>query len=169
MDLHIVEPTGFDLDDNKLKRAGLDYWPYVCVKVHKSWEAFIEFFTQLEGPKRLVAFTVYGSQYYGGPSFQYLPGDWLVYGSETSGLPDEAHVDVLQSGGALVKIPITETFVRSLNVAVTVGVGVFEATRQLDESRQYVVPREDVRGEQLRVLEEGIRMRKVCSWKSTVN
>jgi tRNA (cytidine/uridine-2'-O-)-methyltransferase len=122
--------------------SGLDYWPYVCVNVHKSWEDFYQHFSSLEGPTRLVAYTVYGSSYYGGPEFTYRPGDWLVYGAETTGLPEQAHVDVLGSGGALVKIPINTTHVRSLNLAVSVGIGVFEALRQLD-SEHVVQPRDD--------------------------
>ncbi|KXZ47249.1 hypothetical protein GPECTOR_36g103 [Gonium pectorale] len=131
--LHLVGPLGFQLDDRKLKRAGLDYWDAVAVNVHSSWPAFMAFFRQLPGPKRLVAFTVYGDSYYAGPEFRYQPGDWLVFGAETSGLPPEAHADVVASGGALVKIPIRDTHVRSINLAVAAGVGLFEAIRQLDE------------------------------------
>ncbi|XP_058073535.1 uncharacterized protein LOC131222479 isoform X4 [Magnolia sinica] len=59
--LHLVEPLGFQVDDTKLKRAGLDYWPYVVVKVHGSWTEFREYFRQKEGEKRLLAFTKRGT------------------------------------------------------------------------------------------------------------
>jgi tRNA(Leu) C34 or U34 (ribose-2'-O)-methylase TrmL len=51
----------------RLKRAGLDYWPHVCVKVHDSWQAFYEYFMALPGPKRMIGYSVYGSTYYAGP------------------------------------------------------------------------------------------------------
>ncbi|GLC45414.1 hypothetical protein PLESTB_000621200 [Pleodorina starrii] len=137
--LHLVGPLGFQLEDRKLKRAGLDYWDAVTMATHSSWPAFFAFFKQLPGPKRLVAFTVYGETYYAGPEFCYQPGDWLVFGAETSGLPPEAHADVVASGGALVKIPIRDTHVRSINLSVAVGVGLFEAVRQLDEAEGHVV------------------------------
>ena len=75
--------------------------------------------------------------------FTYLPGDWLLFGAETSGLPLEAHEHINVSGGELVKIPLVQDHVRSLNLAVSVGVGVFEAIRQLDEGQHYVEPRDD--------------------------
>ncbi|XP_061370516.1 uncharacterized protein LOC133313196 [Gastrolobium bilobum] len=60
--LHLVGPLGFKVDDTKLKRAGLDYWPYVVVKVHDSWEDFRDYFRQQEGEKRLLAFTKRGTK-----------------------------------------------------------------------------------------------------------
>jgi hypothetical protein len=68
--------------------------------------------------------------------FSYQPGDWLVFGAETSGLPPEAHTDVVAAGGCLVKIAIRDTHVRSINLSVAVGVGLFEAVRQLDLNRE---------------------------------
>ncbi|KAG2446402.1 hypothetical protein HXX76_000987 [Chlamydomonas incerta] len=130
--LHLVAPLGFKLDDKKLKRAGLDYWKSVAVAVHSSWGHFFAAFSTLPGPKRLVAFTVYGDTYYAAPEFTYQSGDWLIFGAETSGLPPQAHDDVLASGGVLVKIPIRDTHVRSINLAVAAGIGLFEAIRQLD-------------------------------------
>lgn len=73
--------------------------------------------------------------------FSYQPGDWLLFGSETSGLPLQAHRDIEASGGELVKIPIVDTHVRSLNLAVSVGVAAFEALRQLDAGSHVVAPR----------------------------
>ncbi|GIL57107.1 hypothetical protein Vafri_12385 [Volvox africanus] len=130
--LHLVGPLGFELDNRKLKRAGLDYWDSVTMSTHNSWGEFFAFFCDLPQPKRLVAFTVYGKSYYAGPEFTYQPGDWLVFGAETSGLPPQAHGDVAASGGCLVKIPIRDIHVRSINLSVAVGVGLFEAIRQLD-------------------------------------
>ncbi|GIL83824.1 hypothetical protein Vretifemale_12555 [Volvox reticuliferus] len=65
--LHLVGPLGFELDDRKLKRAGLDYWDSVTMSTHSTWGDFFAFFCKLPNPKRLVAFTVYGESYYAGP------------------------------------------------------------------------------------------------------
>ncbi|KAF5842358.1 Alpha/beta knot methyltransferase [Dunaliella salina] len=135
--MHLVGPLGFSTDDSMLKRAGLDYWHAVCVQTHESWESFHNFFLSLPDPKRLVAFTVYGSTSHHGLAYQ--PGDWLVFGSEVSGLSPQAHDDIKLGGGALVKIPIRDTYVRSLNLATSVGIGTFEALRQLDADKPDIV------------------------------
>ncbi|CAA7409510.1 unnamed protein product [Spirodela intermedia] len=125
--LHLVEPLGYKVDDAKLKRAGLDYWPYVVVKIHRSWAEFREYFLKQEGEKRLLAFTKRGNHIHS--DFSYRQGDWLVFGSETSGLPAEALEDC--SGGK-VRIPMVETYVRCLNLSVSVGIALYEASRQLN-------------------------------------
>lgn len=130
--LHLVAPLGFDTSSKKLKRAGLDFWPYVIVKVHSSWEAFFSYFQSLDAPKRLVAFSKYGTVRYAEPDFEYRKGDWLLFGSETTGLPEEAHKAVRSSGGDTVKIPMEGTHVRCLNLSVSVGIGLYEAIRQLE-------------------------------------
>nr|URM60672.1 AGAMOUS-like 26 protein [Gymnema sylvestre] len=130
--LHLVEPLGFQVDDTKLKRAGLDYWPYVVVKVHGSWAEFREYFRKQAGEKRLLAFTKRGKAVHS--DFAYRRGDWLVFGSETSGLPPEALRDCETEplGGGTIKIPMVETYVRCLNLSVSVGIGLYEASRQLN-------------------------------------
>ncbi|MCO5608703.1 hypothetical protein L7F22_062917 [Adiantum nelumboides] len=134
--LHLIEPLGFQIDDSKLKRAGLDYWPYVFVKVHTSWSDFMHYFKQQEGDKRLVAFTKRGTCLY--TDKEYKAGDWLVFGSETSGLSAQALGDCADDsnyGGGKVRIPMLDTYVRSLNLSVSVGIGVYEALRQLNVLR----------------------------------
>ncbi|KAF6158624.1 hypothetical protein GIB67_040138 [Kingdonia uniflora] len=130
--LHLVEPMGFQVVDAKLKRAGLDYWPYVVVKIHSSWAEFMEYFRQQDGEKRLLAFTKRGTSTHSG--FSYRKGDWLVFGSETSGLPPEALTDCKSGafGGGALRIPMVETYVRCLNLSVSVGIALFEASRQLN-------------------------------------
>lgn len=130
--LHLVEPLGFKVDDTKLKRAGLDYWPYVVVKIHKSWSEFRDYFRQQNGQKRLLAFTKRATATHS--DFSYKPGDWLVFGSETSGLPPESLLDCNQEGcgGAALRIPMVDTYVRCLNLSVSVGIAVYEASRQLN-------------------------------------
>ncbi|XP_073157137.1 uncharacterized protein [Henckelia pumila] len=130
--LHLVEPLGFQVDDAKLKRAGLDYWPFVVVKVHSSWSEFREYFKQEDGEKRLLAFTKRGTDIHS--EFSYRKGDWLVFGSETSGLPPEALLDCKSEplGGGTIRIPMVETYVRCLNLSVSVGIALYEASRQLN-------------------------------------
>ncbi|KAL2251227.1 UNVERIFIED_CONTAM: putative tRNA (cytidine(34)-2-O)-methyltransferase [Sesamum indicum] len=130
--LHLVEPLGFQVDDAKLKRAGLDYWPYVVVKVHSSWSEFSEYFRKQDGEKRLLAFTKRGTNIHS--EFTYKKGDWLVFGSETSGLPPEALLDCKSEllGGGTIRIPMVETYVRCLNLSVSVGIALYEASRQLN-------------------------------------
>ncbi|XP_024017701.1 uncharacterized protein LOC21390699 isoform X2 [Morus notabilis] len=129
--LHLVGPLGFQVDDAKLKRAGLDYWPYVVVKVHSSWAEFKHYFNQQEGEKRLLAFTKRGTNIHS--DFSYRRGDYLIFGSETSGLPQEALEDCKSEefGGGTVRIPMVETYVRCLNLSVSVGIALYEASRQL--------------------------------------
>ncbi|XP_048442356.1 putative tRNA (cytidine(34)-2'-O)-methyltransferase [Pyrus x bretschneideri] len=130
--LHLVGPLGFKIDDAKLKRAGLDYWPYVVVKVHSSWAEFQDYFRQQEGEKRLLAFTKRGTKFHS--DFSYRRGDFLIFGSETSGLPPEALEDCKSEtiGGGTIRIPMVETYVRCLNLSVSVGIALYEAARQLN-------------------------------------
>ncbi|VVA37356.1 PREDICTED: tRNA [Prunus dulcis] len=129
--LHLVGPLGFKVDDAKLKRAGLDYWPYVVVKVHSSWAEFQDYFRQQDGEKRLLAFTKRGTSFHS--DFSYRRGDFLIFGSETSGLPPEVLQDCNSEtfGGGTIRIPMVETYVRCLNLSVSVGIALYEASRQL--------------------------------------
>lgn len=140
--LHLVGPLGFQVDDAKLKRAGLDYWPYVVVKVHDSWMEFQDYFRQQDGEKRLLAFTKRGTAIHS--DFSYRRGDYLIFGSETSGLPPEALLDCKSEtlGGGTIRIPMVETYVRCLNLSVSVGIALYEASRQLNYE-QLQIPSEN--------------------------
>lgn len=85
-----------------------------------------------EGKKRLLAFTKHGTTTHS--ELSYSQGDWLVFGSETSGLPPEALLDCNDPtlGGGTLRIPMVETYVRCLNLSVSVGVALYEASRQLN-------------------------------------
>ncbi|MER3444170.1 MAG: tRNA (cytidine(34)-2'-O)-methyltransferase [Meiothermus sp.] len=123
-ELHLVRPFGFRWSsDPRLKRAGLDYWPHVRHVLHDSWEKFVE---GLEPGARVWAFSSKAQQPY--TAVAYRPGDYLLFGPETRGLPD----DVLREFSA-VTIPMPGP-VRSLNLSVAVGIGLFEALRQLGVS-----------------------------------
>ncbi|KAF8022297.1 hypothetical protein BT93_G2446 [Corymbia citriodora subsp. variegata] len=130
--LHLVGPLGFQVDDSKLKRAGLDYWPYVVVKVHNSWAEFRDYFRKQDGETRLLAFTKRGTDIHS--EFSYRKGDWLVFGSETSGLSNEVLLDCKNEtyGGGTLRIPMVDTYVRCLNLSVSVGIALYEACRQLN-------------------------------------
>ncbi|AEB11412.1 tRNA/rRNA methyltransferase (SpoU) [Marinithermus hydrothermalis DSM 14884] len=118
-ELHLVRPFGFRWGDPRMKRAGLDYWPHVRYVLHDTWAAFLETL----GPQdRLFAFTTKGERRY--TEVAYRPGDYLLFGPETRGLPPE----ILEVWPRLV-IPMPGP-VRSLNLSVAVGVAVYEALRQ---------------------------------------
>lgn len=121
--LHLVEPLGFEMSDPLLRRAGLDYHEYAPVRRHASWEAFLA--DCRPDPQRLFAFTTRGSRPLGEVAWQ--AGDWLVFGSESAGLPP-----ALRDGFAAaqrVRLPMREGQ-RSLNLSNAVAVSVFEAWRQ---------------------------------------
>lgn len=121
--LHLVGPLGFDLSDRNLKRAGLDYWPQVDLAVHADWPEFQAQQQQRGG--RMIGFSTSGRCSY--IDLAYGPDDWLLFGSETNGLPQS----VLASCDQLVCIPMNRTAVRSLNLSVSVAIGLFEALRQI--------------------------------------
>lgn len=121
--LHLIGPLGFELSDRYLKRAGLDYWEFVKLHYHESIEAFRHQQKKIGG--RCLGFSVRGSISY--IEFEFKPTDWLLFGSETEGLP----ATVISECDATLHIPISQTGVRSLNLSVSVAVGLFEARRQL--------------------------------------
>lgn len=121
--LHLVGPLGFEISDRYLKRAGLDYWPYVDFQYHDSVDAFVSYHQKQEG--RWIGFTKRGTYNY--IKFQFQPKDWLLFGCETQGLPPH----VLDACHAKVYIPMAEPGVRSLNLSVSAALGLFEARRQL--------------------------------------
>lgn len=121
--LHLVGPLGFEISDRQLKRAGLDYWPYVDIHEYNSLEAFYQCCRPMAG--RWIAFSTRGSENYS--QFQFQADDWLIFGRETTGLPPAFMADC----DARVHIPMSQKHVRSLNLSVSAAVGLFEARRQL--------------------------------------
>jgi tRNA (cytidine/uridine-2'-O-)-methyltransferase len=122
--LHLVEPLGFSMDDKLLKRAGLDYHEYATVRRHASWLALLQ--AQQPPLERCFAFTTRGSRPLGEVALR--PGDWLVFGSETAGLPPQLRDDFFPSERR-VRLPMRPGQ-RSLNLSNAVAVAVFEAWRQ---------------------------------------
>lgn len=118
--LHLIKPLGFSIDDRELKRAGLDYWKEVDVRL---WNSFEELRRTREPEARFFFLTTKSDRAYYDVKFKR--GDYLVFGRETKGLPEtllEAHA------GELLTIPMRGT--RSLNLATAVGIVLFEAMRQ---------------------------------------
>jgi tRNA (cytidine/uridine-2'-O-)-methyltransferase len=117
--LHLVEPLGFEISDRQLKRAGLDYWEYVNLQVHPNLEALKQVATG-----RWVCFSAYSDRSF--RDFKFEAGDWLLFGSESKGLPKD-----LMANCERVGIPMSHPKVRSLNLSVSAALGLFEARRQL--------------------------------------
>lgn len=124
--LHLVEPMGFTITNAQLKRAGLDYWDAISPHTHASLDAFVE----KEKPTRFFLFSTAGSRSYLEAAFQ--PGDFLFFGSETSGLPQE-FLD--RHPESVFGIPMQTQHVRSINLSSAVAVVVYEALRQIQTSR----------------------------------
>lgn len=119
--IHIIEPTGFELDDKRLRRAGLDYGEWKDMKVHNNWASFIN----TETPERLFAISTKGTRFY--QDIAFAENDFVVFGPETRGLPNEVLYDSHMT--EQVRIPMTENS-RSMNLSNSVAVIVYEAWRQ---------------------------------------
>jgi tRNA (cytidine/uridine-2'-O-)-methyltransferase len=119
--LHLVGRLGFSLEDRYLKRAGLDYWPYVNLATHADWRSF----RAAHGGGRLIAFSAHGAESYTRIAFRH--DDALVFGGETRGLPPELREEL----APLWRIPIAQPAVRSLNLANAASIALYEALRQL--------------------------------------
>ena len=121
--LHLVEPLGFSMEDKLLQRAGLDYHEYATLHRHASWSDFLVGVGP--DPQRMFAFTTRGTRRLADVAWR--PGDWLVFGSETAGLPDAVRNGFEE--GQRVRLPLRPGQ-RSLNLSNAVAVSVFEAWRQ---------------------------------------
>lgn len=120
--LHLVEPFGFELSDRTLKRAGLDYWPHLDWDRYPNYESWNK---TIQNPERVFYFTTKASKLY--TEVQYKPGDTLVFGRETKGLPPEI---IQRNEKQIVKIPLLGP-ARSLNLATAVAIAAYEVIRQL--------------------------------------
>lgn len=118
--LHLVKPLGFSLEDRQLKRAGLDYWEDVDLKV---WESLPALITAKRSDYRCFFVTTKTKRAYWDVQFQ--PGDFLIFGRETKGLPESL---LAANESQCIAIPMADT--RSLNLATAVGIVLFEAIRQ---------------------------------------
>lgn len=120
--LHLVGRLGFRIDDRSVKRAGLDYWPHVDLHREKDLEEL----RGALGGARLLYFSAKAERAY--TDMDYHPGDCLVFGSESRGLPPEL---LEENGEHTLRIPMRTTNVRCLNLSSSVAIAVYEALRQI--------------------------------------
>ncbi len=120
--LHLVGRVGFDVSEKAARRAGLDYWPWVCLHKHSSWEEYLK----IAQPQQFWLISKFGSK----PYYQATFGanDALVFGNEVSGLGKDF---IERYPDQTLRIPMTCQHVRSLNLSNAVSIVLFEARRQL--------------------------------------
>ena len=119
--LHLIKPLGFSIDDKAVKRSGLDYWKDLKLEVHESYEDFMAKY----GEQRIFLATTHGGKFYNEES--YKPGDFIMFGKESSGVPEEVH-----NAHKGIRIPMIKTSTRSLNLSNTVCTIANEALSQMD-------------------------------------
>ncbi|MEF3280267.1 MAG: tRNA (cytidine(34)-2'-O)-methyltransferase [Elusimicrobiota bacterium] len=123
IELILIGKIGFDLSDKALKRAGLDYWKYVKLKVYNSFEDFL---SEVSDLKKLLFFSTHGKKlFWDAP---YTEQSYLIFGSETSGFPKSFYKEYMRQ---MYKIPMKSNLVRSLNLATSCGIVVYEALRHI--------------------------------------
>jgi len=122
--LHLIEPLGFSLDDREVKRAGLDYWEHIDLRVWPSWDAFER---ELPGLGEPYFFSTRATRLVWDAPLGASKSVVLVFGRETVGLPAELHE---RYRDRLVALPMLSARVRSLNLSTSVGIAVYEVLRQ---------------------------------------
>lgn len=121
--LHLIKPLGFSVNDKYLKRAGLDYWNLVNITYYDDFEDF----KRVTGKKQVFISTTKESRFY--TDVLYTDDCYIIFGKETAGLPDYIHKEYLENR---IKIPmISNPHARSLNLANSVNIVMYEALRQL--------------------------------------
>ena len=118
----VIEPTGFVFGEARMRRAGMDYWDRVTIRRHADWHAFAS--ERRAAASRLVLMTTRGTLIY--TDFAFAPGDTIIMGRESAGVPDSVHADC----DARLIIPMAAG-ARSLNVAQTAAIAVAEGLRQI--------------------------------------
>lgn len=122
--LHLIEPLGFSLDEREVKRAGLDYWEHVDLKVWPNWT---EFESELPALGEPWFFSTKAPQGFWDAPFSEAKSVVLVFGRETAGLPAEIHE---RYSDRFVAMPIVSPLVRSLNLSNSVAIAIYEVMRQ---------------------------------------
>ncbi len=127
--LHLIEPLGFSLDEREVKRAGLDYWEHVDVRVWKDWETFERALPSLGEP---YFFSTKATQLLWDAPLAATADVVLIFGRETGGLPAVLHE---RYGDRFVAMPMLSPRVRSLNLSSSVAIAVYEVLRQRQSLR----------------------------------
>jgi len=140
--LHLVEPLAFSLDDTHVKRSGLDYWPYVSPVVHSDWVVCEQALKKTYGVRTLLFFTTHSNSDMTGlcifptESEKFRSAEDLsvacIFGAETAGLFSLLPKEALENQ-QLVRLPMLSEHIRSLNLAVSAGMGLWEVYRQQQE------------------------------------
>ena len=125
--LHLIHPLGFEINDKNLRRAGMDYWQSLEVNEYQNWDDFIK---SPKRPSKLYLLSTHAKKTIWDANFQ--SGDGLIFGNEGGGAPDYIHQWV---AGNRLTIPKYAPELRSLNLAVSVGITVYEAIRQISSSK----------------------------------
>lgn len=120
--LHLIKPLGFEISDKQLKRSGMDYWPQLDYIVYESFKDFYE----KNKDARIYLSTTKADKYYN--EEEYRKGDFIMFGRESSGVPDEIHRLFENTS---IKVPMLETSDRSLNLSNSVAIVAYEALRQI--------------------------------------
>lgn len=121
--LHLIKPFGFDLDDKHLKRAGLDYWKYLDLTIYEDLD---DFFEKNKDINFYLATTKTNNIY---SDVKFKDGDFIIFGKETAGLPEDL---IKKYSERAIRIPMIKDLKRSLNLANSCTVILYEALRQLD-------------------------------------
>ena len=121
--LHLIHPLGFEISDKNLRRAGMDYWKSLDLVEHSDWISFIR---SKSRPRNIYLLSTHADKPIWDASFQ--AGDGLLFGNEGKGVPQEVHEWV---NGRSLQIPKRKNKLRSLNLAVSVGIASYEAIRQI--------------------------------------
>lgn len=121
--LHLIKPLGFSLDDKQVRRAGLDYWKYLDLEIHDSYEDLRKKYPD----SNFYFSTTHGKKYYQDQKFKQ--GDFIVFGRESCGLPDYIKEE---NADRCIRVPMINTTTRSLNLSNSVAVVAYEALRQID-------------------------------------
>lgn len=120
--LHLIKPLGFSLEEKQLRRAGLDYWPYLELEIHDSYDALREKYSEAT----FYYSTTKASKIYS--QVEYKKGDFIIFGRESSGLPDSVRDSDPER---CIRVPMINTSTRSLNLSNTVAITAYEALRQI--------------------------------------
>lgn len=122
--LHLIEPYSFDITEKAVRRSGLDYWPYLDLKVHSSWESFLA----SEKPEQMVFASTKTEKVY--HQHQFKKDDYIIFGNEGSGLPEDFYEVYKDS---LITIPMKGNYARSHNLSNSVAIVLYEGLRQIGE------------------------------------
>lgn len=121
--LHLIEPLGFSIDEKAVRRAGLDYWKHVDLQLWPSWADFQA--AHLDARQWFLSTKGVGSLW----EVDFRDGDQLIFGAETRGLSEEVHAGIPPE--RLIRIPMAEGPIRSLNLSISIGVVLYEGLRQV--------------------------------------